>query len=196
MAEYWKAIEPDHEQKELFAALLRMLDGSSEPARLQSAYYLSLLRDPRSEPAVARTFQSVLEGRLAARRSTRSARFGRSALLRMAKRAFRRRIRRSRGRLNSRPSIPTTNGKKLSWQELKADGGRFDVSRLSASGGGSCYLFFRLQSGTSSAGVAADRIGGGLESLAQRPTHRRERQDSRPGRRTRCDPAGRSTGKQ
>ena len=72
MAEYWKAITPDHQQQELFAALLGMLDASAEPARLQSAYYLSLLRDPRSEPAVAKTFQSVRIGRLGQRAASRS----------------------------------------------------------------------------------------------------------------------------
>ena len=53
MAEYWKAVEPDPEQKELFGLLQKMLDDPADPVRLQAAYYLSLLRDPRTEPAVA-----------------------------------------------------------------------------------------------------------------------------------------------
>ena len=52
MAEYWKAVEPDPEQKELFGLLQNMLDDPSDPVRLQAAYYLWLLRDPRTEPAV------------------------------------------------------------------------------------------------------------------------------------------------
>ena len=43
-----------------------MLDDPADPVRLQAAYYLSLLRDPQTEPAVAQVFRSVQEGRLAA----------------------------------------------------------------------------------------------------------------------------------
>ena len=66
IAEYWKAIEPNAEQKELFGLLQKMLGDPADPVRLQAAYYLSLLRDPQTEPAVAHVFRSVQEGRLAA----------------------------------------------------------------------------------------------------------------------------------
>jgi putative heme-binding domain-containing protein len=148
MAEYWKAIEPDHEQKELFAALLRMLDGSSESPRLQSAYYLSLLRDPRSEPAVARTFQSVLQGRLAGAPLHEVGKVWAVGPFADGERGFQATHPPEVGAIELTAEYPAANGKKLSWQELKAENGHFDLSRLSASGGGSCYLFFRLQSAT------------------------------------------------
>ncbi|HBI43014.1 MAG TPA: hypothetical protein DDY78_09185 [Planctomycetales bacterium] len=146
-AEYWKAIEPDHEQKELFAGLLRMLDGSSESARLQAAYYLSLLRDPRSEPAVARTFQSVLQGRLAAAPLHEVGKVWAVGPFADSERGFQETHPPELGAIELTAEYPSANGKKLSWQELKAEDRHFDLSRLSASGG-SCYLFFRLQSAT------------------------------------------------
>ena len=146
MSEYWKAVEPDHEQRKLFTALLRMLDGSSESARLQSAYYLSLLRDPRSEPVITRTFQSVLEGRLAATPLHEVGKVWAVGPFADGEKGFQTTHPPEQGAIELTAEYPTT-GKKLSWQELKADGGPFDMSRLSPSGNGSCYLFFRLQSG-------------------------------------------------
>jgi putative heme-binding domain-containing protein len=147
MAEYWKAVEPDHEQQELFAALLRTLDGSSEPARLQSAYYLSLLRDPRSEPAVARTFQSVLEGRLKNATLHEVGKVWAVGPFMDGEKGFQETHPPEQGAIELTAEYPTTTGQKLSWQDLKADGDHFDVNHLSGSGGSS-YLFFRLQSGT------------------------------------------------
>ena len=144
MAEYWKAIEPDHEQQELFAALVRMLDAPSEPARLQSAYYLSLLRDPRSELAVARTFQSVLEGRLKNAPLHEVAKVWAVGPFADGERGFQETHPPEQGAIELTAEYPDANGKKLSWQERKADGGHFDMGEPA----GSTYLFFRLQSGT------------------------------------------------
>jgi putative heme-binding domain-containing protein len=52
-AERWKALEPNAEEKALFNLLNQSLDDRAVPVRLQAAYYLSLLRDPRSEPRIA-----------------------------------------------------------------------------------------------------------------------------------------------
>jgi putative heme-binding domain-containing protein len=64
-AEMWKAITPSPGQKELFDLLSRGLKDSSEVVRLQAAYFVSLLRDPRTEVEVARVFAEVRERRLA-----------------------------------------------------------------------------------------------------------------------------------
>ena len=64
-AEMWKAITPSAEQKSLFDLLSGGLKDPSEVVRLQAAYFLSLLRNPRTEPAVARVFAEVRERRLA-----------------------------------------------------------------------------------------------------------------------------------
>ncbi|HEX5270173.1 MAG TPA: ThuA domain-containing protein, partial [Gemmataceae bacterium] len=64
-AEMWKAITPTAEQKALFDLLSHALSDPSEVVRLQAAYFLSLLRDPRAEPGVAKVFAEVRERRLA-----------------------------------------------------------------------------------------------------------------------------------
>ena len=52
MAERWKAVPHSAEQEQLFALLLKALDDPSERVRLQAAYFLGLLRDPRSESKI------------------------------------------------------------------------------------------------------------------------------------------------
>src|SRR5262249_1763095 len=64
-AEYWKALEPGKEPRDLFDLLMGRLDDPADSVRLQAAYYLGLLRDPRSEPAIARAVRAVQENRLA-----------------------------------------------------------------------------------------------------------------------------------
>src|SRR5205807_334377 len=64
-AEFWKASPLSAEQKDLFALLQQALQDPADPVRLQAAYFLSLLRDPRSEPLVAEVFKSVQVNRLA-----------------------------------------------------------------------------------------------------------------------------------
>lgn len=65
-AQWWAEGEHNEQQEALFDLLRSALDDSSDRVRLQAAYYLSLLRDPRSEPAVLRTQQGVLVRRLQA----------------------------------------------------------------------------------------------------------------------------------
>ena len=65
-AEWWGAITRTEEQEALFKLLLRATDDSDDRVRLQAAYYLSLLKDPRSEPKIERTRTAVVIGRLSA----------------------------------------------------------------------------------------------------------------------------------
>jgi putative heme-binding domain-containing protein len=51
-AEWWRAIEHTPEQEELFALLVRALEDEDPRVQSQAAYYLSLLRDERSEPKI------------------------------------------------------------------------------------------------------------------------------------------------
>jgi putative heme-binding domain-containing protein len=53
MAESWKSLPHSPDQESLFHKLMTALVDTEEPVRLQAAYYLSLLNDPRSEPAIA-----------------------------------------------------------------------------------------------------------------------------------------------
>jgi putative heme-binding domain-containing protein len=54
-AQWWKAITPTAEQKALFDLLLHALSDESEPVQLQAAFFLSMLRDERSEKRIAQT---------------------------------------------------------------------------------------------------------------------------------------------
>lgn len=64
IAQYWKALPHTAEEEKLFKLLVAALDDKSDAVRLQAAYYLSLLNDPRSEPAVDKTRRDVQLRRL------------------------------------------------------------------------------------------------------------------------------------
>lgn len=66
MAERWKVTAHTPEQQSCLAALERALDDSSDRVRLQAAWFLSLLNDPRIEPRVAQARRDVQLRRLRA----------------------------------------------------------------------------------------------------------------------------------
>jgi putative heme-binding domain-containing protein len=66
VAEHWKAGKHTAEQERLFSLLQGLLDDADEPVRLQAAHFLLLLRDPRTEAAVAKVRRAGDERRLAA----------------------------------------------------------------------------------------------------------------------------------
>lgn len=66
IAAWWKAAKHTPDQEQLFALLQRALNDSSDRVRLQSAYFLALLNDERSEPQVVQTRRDVQLRRLAA----------------------------------------------------------------------------------------------------------------------------------
>lgn len=66
MAERWKAVPHTKEQEELFAALMKALDDPSERVRLQAAYFLSLLRDERSEAKIEAVRRAIAIAKLKA----------------------------------------------------------------------------------------------------------------------------------
>ena len=64
MAQRWKVLPHSDEEEKLFGLLVAALDDKSDAVRLQAAYYLSLLNDPRSEPLVEKTRRDVQLRRL------------------------------------------------------------------------------------------------------------------------------------
>jgi putative heme-binding domain-containing protein len=64
MAEHWKAGKHSAEQEKLFGFLKGMLGDGDEQVRLQAAHFLFLLKDPRSEPLIARVRKRSEERRL------------------------------------------------------------------------------------------------------------------------------------
>ena len=149
MAEYWKAIEPDQEQRQLVDLLVKRLDDTDDAVRLQAAYYLSLLRDPKTEPAVAKTFQSVQMGRLAAAPLREVARVWAVGPFADGDKGFSTPHAPEQGAVELAAEYPAADGKKAAWRELKAEDGRFDLGRFFPDRGGeSAYVLFRLQSGS------------------------------------------------
>ena len=130
IAEYWKAIEPDAEQRRLFDLLVKLLDDPADPVRLQAAYYLSLLRDPKTEPAVAKVFQSVQENRLAAAPLHEVGKLWAVGPFADGDKGFQTPHPPELGAVELAAEYPTADGKKASWQELKAETGRFDLGSL------------------------------------------------------------------
>jgi putative heme-binding domain-containing protein len=65
-AEWWRAIKPTAQQRSLCELLVRALDDPEPAVSSQAAFYLDLLRDPRSEPLVAAARRRAVERRLAA----------------------------------------------------------------------------------------------------------------------------------
>jgi putative heme-binding domain-containing protein len=66
MAERWKAVPHSEEQEKLFELLMKALDDPSERVKLQAAYFLGLLRDPRSEPKIEAVRRSIAIAKLKA----------------------------------------------------------------------------------------------------------------------------------
>ncbi|MBL8826207.1 MAG: ThuA domain-containing protein [Planctomycetaceae bacterium] len=64
IAERWKLLPPSAEQRQTFDLLVKTLDDGDARVQSQAAYYLSLLRDPQSEPLIQRAKQMALVKRL------------------------------------------------------------------------------------------------------------------------------------
>ena len=60
IAKYWSTIARSARQDSLFELLNKRLDDSDRLVRLQAAYFLSLLRDPRTEERINRTRVDIL----------------------------------------------------------------------------------------------------------------------------------------
>ncbi|MFO0947102.1 MAG: HEAT repeat domain-containing protein [Planctomycetota bacterium] len=64
VAEHWAVGERSTTQEALFNLLIKQLADSSEPVRLEAAYFLSLLNDRRSEPKIAKVVAATQAQRL------------------------------------------------------------------------------------------------------------------------------------
>jgi hypothetical protein len=142
---YHIRFRPGDPRRVLFGLLVKMLKDSAEGNRLQAAYFLSLLNDPRSEPPVAKVRSAAVSQRLA------------SAPLRAVGqvwavgpfpddkggKAVAHPPETGAIDLSARYSVA---GRKLEWKTV-AGKDRLDLPRPPGwSGPGSFYLYFRLQS--------------------------------------------------
>ncbi len=67
-AEYWKAVKHTKEQEALFKLLVKRLGDKDEQIQLQTAHFLSLLNDERSEPLIIKVRRQTDERRLSVAR--------------------------------------------------------------------------------------------------------------------------------
>ena len=138
--EWWKAVTPNAEEQALFALLSGGLKDSAPAVRLQSAYFLSLLRDARTEPEVARVFAGIIKERLAS-----APRQGVERLWLVGPFP-------DKGKIM--PQAPEQGvvdltaeydgaGGKLAWRQEASEKGRIELARTP---GHSHYAYFQLQS--------------------------------------------------
>jgi putative heme-binding domain-containing protein len=145
-AEYWKAIEPSPEQDELFGLLLRRLNDPADPVRLQAAYFLSLLRDARSEPAVAEAVLAVQKNRLATAPLREVRQVWATGPFDEKDRGFKQAHPPEQAVIDLAAHYATSRGP-IIWQEVQSKGGRFHLDQGARPAGAvSSYVFFRLQS--------------------------------------------------
>jgi putative heme-binding domain-containing protein len=142
-AEFWKAIRPSPEQEALFALLLRMLKDPADPVRGQAAYYLSLLRDPRSDPAAAEVMQAVRLGAVAGLPPRAVEKVWVAGPFADGPEGFGRAHPPEQGAVDLEAVYRTPAGER-GWREVGGAGGTLDLGRAGESS--SSYVFFRLHS--------------------------------------------------
>lgn len=160
-AERWKKIGPTVEERLLFDLLMKGLEDSSAPVQQQAAYYLSLLHDARSEPAIARTRLALREKELAAKPVRRVDKAwvmgpitdqpGKPANTRLPE----------QGPIDLDSAISTPAGPRT-WHAIASSNGTL-VSRPSSTNPNPSwyYVYFRLQSGVRQPALM-DLWGGGV----------------------------------
>ncbi len=143
IAEYWKAIRPTAEQQALFTLLLRMLKDPADTVRGQAAYFLSLLHDPRSEPAVVEVMQAMRTAGLAGLPARAVEKVWVAGPFADGPEGFRRTHPPEQGAVDLEAVYKTAAGER-GWRPVEREGGALDVGR--AKERSSSYVFFRLHS--------------------------------------------------
>ncbi len=148
MAGRWKLGEHSRDEEALFALLSQALDDPSDAVRLQAAYWLSLLHDPRSEPKIEGTKNEVAMRRLQrAPEHTVDRVWSLGPLAGAATPP-------EQGVIDLTATYKTADGAKA-WQEAAAVHGMIPVGGGKSPAGGDVYLYSQLQSGTRQEGLLA-----------------------------------------
>ena len=179
-AQWWKVIETTAQQKELFDLLLRSLEDAAAPVQLQGAYYLSLLRNVRSESRVAKVGQEIMAKQLAGAPLRAVEKVWLVGPFEDGNQGLARVHPPEEGVIDLTAEYPREGGKH-SWQEAVGKEGHFDFKdRLASSERSSSYLYYRLQERAAAAGPDAARLGRCRQGLAQWPARRPECLRTRP----------------
>lgn len=153
MASRWKALKPSDKQQADFALLLASLEDRDERVQQQAAYWLSLLNDPRSEPAIARLKLAIQVKGLAGAPVQPIARAWSVGPFSDTEHAER--FTKPHAPEEGAIDLAVEYAGKLRWQEAAAIDGRFDRATADRSTPSSSYLYFRLQSVSRQAAVLA-----------------------------------------
>ncbi len=133
-AEAWRTARPDAERQALFDLLIVLLKDPAEPVRLQSAYFLSLLKDARTEPLVAGVFREARAGRVASAAPRAVGKVWAAGPFAAGESPI------EGSAVDVSAEVATARGK-VAWRELAAGPGGFFLPDK-----GDYYLFFCLQS--------------------------------------------------
>jgi putative heme-binding domain-containing protein len=157
-AEWWKAVPPTSERRQLFDLLLAALDDEHSDVVEQSAYFLSLLKDGRAEPLIAAARRRVLgkeAGRFAERAIECAWILGptddSSFVLEQIAPP-------DREPVDLSASYSTSSGE-IAWSQRKAKAGRVLDETPGSKGSARAYVYFQLQ--TSARQAAAIECEGG-----------------------------------
>jgi putative heme-binding domain-containing protein len=143
-AQRWKAVKPSEEQTQLFDLLVKSLGDTSPRVRLQAAYYLSLLHDPRSDPLVAKVRQDIRFAAVAGLPLHEVNRVWTVGAFADGPRGLAQPHPPEQGAIDLAAAY-SAGEMRLRWQETAGKAGRIDTDGSTSS---SRYFYFRLHSGT------------------------------------------------
>ena len=146
IAERWKTIPPDDSQLAAFEVLKGALDDDSPAVQSQAAYYLSLLGDAKVEPRLAQVRQSLEKKRLAGAAVREVAQAWRVGPFADGAAEIEQAHPPEQGAIDLTASYQGASGP-MAWEGVQGEHGRFATASFPRSkSGGSCYLYFQLQS--------------------------------------------------
>lgn len=150
MADHWRQAKPSDDEQRLFAALTPMLGDRAESVRLQAAFFLSLLNDPRSEPDVERVNRASDETRLARAKASSVNRAWLVGPFADGAAGFKRVHPPEQGAIDLAATYASGNSATLAWTEVRTKR-RFELGpELTRAEQASWYAYFQLQSATRS----------------------------------------------
>ncbi len=148
VAEWWKAVRHTPEQEQLFAALHQRLKDTDPAVRLQAAFFLRLLADPRSEADVAQVIRQDRLRRLRTARLQHVRQVWVVGPFADGGRGLKTPHPVEKGPVNLAAQYPGPQGKKLAWRQVRV-GRMVQFDQLyGPCPDSSFYVHFRLESAT------------------------------------------------
>ncbi len=148
IAQWWQAVPHTPEQEQLFAALRERLKDSEPQVRVQAAFFLRLLADPRTEKEVAQVIRQDRQRRLRTARLQRVREVWVVGPFADHGQGLRRQHPVERGPIDLTAKYPGQEGKQLAWRRVRV-GRMVQFDQLyGPCPDSSFYVHFRLDSAT------------------------------------------------